>query len=151
MIFYCCRNFIQFYYFFSGVTMREKKGGALQKLKKRLSHSFGRLSKSFCYTFNFNWKRNYYKGVSHEEYYIQTLTEYEEYSKPEYSIVATSIWLILFLRKVLVSNTSKILLREFRNCFFDLLRNQVPQSLHFRFLFHKLYIPSINFITQNDE
>ncbi|XP_055537304.1 cyclin-dependent kinase 14 isoform X1 [Wyeomyia smithii] len=27
-----------------GVTMREKKGGALQKLKKRLSHSFGRLS-----------------------------------------------------------------------------------------------------------
>lgn len=25
--------------------MREKKGGALQKLKKRLSHSFGRLSK----------------------------------------------------------------------------------------------------------
>jgi len=24
--------------------MREKKGGALQKLKKRLSHSFGRLS-----------------------------------------------------------------------------------------------------------
>lgn len=30
--------------FISGVTMREKKGGALQKLKKRLSHSFGRLS-----------------------------------------------------------------------------------------------------------
>lgn len=29
----------------SGVTMREKKGGALQKLKKRLSHSFGRLCK----------------------------------------------------------------------------------------------------------
>lgn len=29
----------------AGVTMREKKGGALQKLKKRLSHSFGRLSK----------------------------------------------------------------------------------------------------------
>ncbi|XP_024081538.1 cyclin-dependent kinase 14 isoform X2 [Cimex lectularius] len=32
---------------FSGVTMREKKGGALsrvQKIKKRLSHSFGRLS-----------------------------------------------------------------------------------------------------------
>lgn len=28
-----------------GVTMREKKGGALQKLKKRLSHSFGRLCK----------------------------------------------------------------------------------------------------------
>lgn len=28
--------------------MREKKGGALQKLKKRLSHSFGRLSKFFC-------------------------------------------------------------------------------------------------------
>ncbi|XP_026849919.1 midnolin homolog, partial [Drosophila persimilis] len=28
----------------SGVTMREKKGGALQKLKKRLSHSFGRLT-----------------------------------------------------------------------------------------------------------
>uniref|UniRef100_A0A034WAQ3 Polycomb group protein Pc n=1 Tax=Bactrocera dorsalis TaxID=27457 RepID=A0A034WAQ3_BACDO len=27
-----------------GVTMREKKGGALQKLKKRLSHSFGRLT-----------------------------------------------------------------------------------------------------------
>ncbi|XP_050074277.1 cyclin-dependent kinase 14 isoform X1 [Anopheles maculipalpis] len=27
-----------------GVTMREKKGGALQKIKKRLSHSFGRLS-----------------------------------------------------------------------------------------------------------
>lgn len=26
--------------------MREKKGGALQKLKKRLSHSFGRLCKS---------------------------------------------------------------------------------------------------------
>lgn len=25
--------------------MREKKGGALQKLKKRLSHSFGRLCK----------------------------------------------------------------------------------------------------------
>uniref|UniRef100_A0A182IQQ6 Uncharacterized protein n=1 Tax=Anopheles atroparvus TaxID=41427 RepID=A0A182IQQ6_ANOAO len=25
------------------VTMREKKGGALQKIKKRLSHSFGRL------------------------------------------------------------------------------------------------------------
>lgn len=32
---------------FTGVTMREKKGGALQKLKKRLSHSFGRLSKFF--------------------------------------------------------------------------------------------------------
>lgn len=30
--------------------MREKKGGALQKLKKRLSHSFGRLSK---FLFNF--------------------------------------------------------------------------------------------------
>lgn len=30
---------------FPGVTMREKKGGALQKLKKRLSHSFGRLCK----------------------------------------------------------------------------------------------------------
>lgn len=29
----------------AGVTMREKKGGALQKLKKRLSHSFGRLCK----------------------------------------------------------------------------------------------------------
>uniref|UniRef100_A0A8W7PG10 Uncharacterized protein n=1 Tax=Anopheles coluzzii TaxID=1518534 RepID=A0A8W7PG10_ANOCL len=28
-----------------GVTMREKKGGALQKIKKRLSHSFGRLCK----------------------------------------------------------------------------------------------------------
>lgn len=27
----------------SGVVMREKKSGALQKLKKRLSHSFGRL------------------------------------------------------------------------------------------------------------
>jgi hypothetical protein len=32
-----------------GVTMREKKSGALQKLKKRLSHSFGRLCK-FCST-----------------------------------------------------------------------------------------------------
>lgn len=31
-------------FFIAGVTMREKKGGALQKLKKRLSHSFGRLS-----------------------------------------------------------------------------------------------------------
>lgn len=30
----------------SGVTMREKKAGTLQKLKKRLSHSFGRLCKS---------------------------------------------------------------------------------------------------------
>ncbi|KMY97377.1 cyclin-dependent kinase 14 isoform X4 [Drosophila erecta] len=30
--------------FGAGVTMREKKGGALQKLKKRLSHSFGRLT-----------------------------------------------------------------------------------------------------------
>lgn len=32
-------------FFIPGVTMREKKGGALQKLKKRLSHSFGRLCK----------------------------------------------------------------------------------------------------------
>lgn len=39
------------FFFFAGVTMREKKGGALQKLKKRLSHSFGRLCKyeSFFY------------------------------------------------------------------------------------------------------
>lgn len=37
----------------SGVTMREKKGGALQKLKKRLSHSFGRLSKFHCVLFFF--------------------------------------------------------------------------------------------------
>lgn len=37
-----------------GVTMREKKGGALQKLKKRLSHSFGRLSK-FDFPFNWHW------------------------------------------------------------------------------------------------
>lgn len=34
-----------YFYFVAGVTMREKKGGALQKLKKRLSHSFGRLCK----------------------------------------------------------------------------------------------------------
>lgn len=34
----------------SGVTMREKKGGALQKLKKRLSHSFGRLCKYYNIT-----------------------------------------------------------------------------------------------------
>lgn len=39
----------------SGVTMREKKGGALQKLKKRLSHSFGRLSKSFGNVFKKFW------------------------------------------------------------------------------------------------
>lgn len=29
--------------------MREKKGGALQKLKKRLSHSFGRLCEYLPY------------------------------------------------------------------------------------------------------
>lgn len=37
--------------------MREKKGGALQKLKKRLSHSFGRLSKclfGYLHKFQFN-------------------------------------------------------------------------------------------------
>lgn len=36
------------FYIVSGVTMREKKSGALskvQKIKKRLSHSFGRLCK----------------------------------------------------------------------------------------------------------
>jgi len=40
-----CRNN---YFFVPGVTMREKKSGALskvQKIKKRLSHSFGRLCK----------------------------------------------------------------------------------------------------------
>jgi hypothetical protein len=35
--------------FIAGVTMREKKGGALQKLKKRLSHSFGRLCKLWLF------------------------------------------------------------------------------------------------------
>lgn len=42
--------------------MREKKGGALQKLKKRLSHSFGRLSKSRIYPrfiFNCAWVSSY--------------------------------------------------------------------------------------------
>lgn len=33
--------------------MREKKGGALQKLKKRLSHSFGRLSKYLSLSLSF--------------------------------------------------------------------------------------------------
>lgn len=32
-------------FYVSGVTMREKKSGALSKIKKRLSHSFGRLCK----------------------------------------------------------------------------------------------------------
>lgn len=33
--------------------MREKKGGALQKLKKRLSHSFGRLSEYHHYIYQY--------------------------------------------------------------------------------------------------
>jgi len=38
--------------------MREKKGGALsrvQKLKKRLSHSFGRLCKYFLHVFIYDY------------------------------------------------------------------------------------------------
>jgi hypothetical protein len=39
---------VNYYFIILGVTMREKKSGALskvQKIKKRLSHSFGRLCK----------------------------------------------------------------------------------------------------------
>lgn len=43
------------FFYISGVTMREKKGGALQKLKKRLSHSFGRLSKIILLLFQFRF------------------------------------------------------------------------------------------------
>jgi len=39
----------EIYVFFSGVVMREKKNGLsrVQRFKKRLSHSFGRLGKFF--------------------------------------------------------------------------------------------------------
>ncbi|KAL3275729.1 hypothetical protein HHI36_020477 [Cryptolaemus montrouzieri] len=48
----------------TGVTMREKKSGALsrmQKLRKRLSHSFGRLCKYLATSFIF--KRHEYLSV----------------------------------------------------------------------------------------
>jgi hypothetical protein len=43
--------------------MREKKSGALQKLKKRLSHSFGRLCKLIFIgnEHSFNFMQNYNK------------------------------------------------------------------------------------------
>lgn len=48
--------------------MREKKGGALQKLKKRLSHSFGRLSEYR----NCNWTNaiDYTTNCGHTQYLL---------------------------------------------------------------------------------
>lgn len=48
--------------------MREKKGGALQKLKKRLSHSFGRLSEYR----NCNWTKaiDYTTNYGHTQYLL---------------------------------------------------------------------------------
>lgn len=86
--------------------MREKKGGALQKLKKRLSHSFGRLSKFF-------FLQNLYLYYYYEIATKIILNSRKLFSLSQYN--CTSLWLIFCSVEICKCLHHKLCLR-FLNC-----------------------------------